>query len=189
MTQLTFKFTFSQDPVDEEWREIPGYDGRYHVSDQGRVKAMYTRKSIKVGQIIKGHATGGYHYVLLTKDRQQIHHSRHRLVLSTFAPIDGWEDLDVNHENGDKSDNSLKNLSWMTRQQNIRHAMHVIKTMNPFENIRRIGLKLDEDKVREIRKLWNNGKGKSQNSLAKLYDVGPMCINAIVHRKTWKHID
>lgn len=187
MPQLSFKFTFLQDPIGEEWREIAGYDGRYHVSDQGRVRAMYARKSIKVGQIIKGHATGGYHYVLLTKDGKQIHHSRHRLVLSTFAPIDGWQDLDVNHENGDKSDNTLKNLTWMTHQQNILHAMHVTKTMNPFNNIRQIGLKLDEEKVRHIRKLWNDGQ--SQHSLAKLYNVTPMCINNIVNRKTWKHIE
>lgn len=46
----------------------------------------------------------------------------HRLVLSTFNPIENMENYDVNHKNGNKLDNRLENLEWCTRSENIKHS-------------------------------------------------------------------
>ena len=50
----------------------------------------------------------------------------HRVVLSTFAPVEGWESLTVNHKNGNPLDNRLENLEWMTLSENTSHARRIL---------------------------------------------------------------
>lgn len=46
----------------------------------------------------------------------------HRIILSTFNPVENMDKLDVNHKNGNKLDNRLENLEWCTRSENIIHS-------------------------------------------------------------------
>ena len=50
----------------------------------------------------------------------------HRVVLSTFAPVEGWESLTVNHKNGNPLDNRLENLEWMTLSENTSYARRIL---------------------------------------------------------------
>lgn len=99
----------------EEWKDIIDYEGYYQISSCGRVK------NIKTGNIIVGDMNNaGYKRVTLyspVKKRFFIH----RLVAMHFC--DGYQDnLIVNHKDGNKLNNSSKNLEWITRSDNDLHA-------------------------------------------------------------------
>lgn len=96
----------------EEWRPIDGYDGKYAVSDLGRVKSFVKYKE---GKIMKSYNNGtGYLYTTLYKKNCLIH----RIVLQAFLPID--EIKEVNHKNHITTDNRLENLEWCSSSENKR---------------------------------------------------------------------
>lgn len=96
--------------------EIAGYEGLYSVSQLGQVF------SIKKNIVLRtGTSTGGYRKVKLYIDGVVKSHSVHRLVALTFLPNPN-NYAEVNHKSGDKSDNSVENLEWTTRLENVRHS-------------------------------------------------------------------
>jgi len=99
--------------VEEEWRPIVGYDGKYEVSDLGRVKGL------KRGKILKP-SPDKYGYLQVNLCNNDVKTCFvHRLVLQTFQPTE--EELDCDHVNFIKNDNRLVNLRWATTSQNSRY--------------------------------------------------------------------
>ena len=119
----------------EIWKDIPGHEGIYQISDFGRIRGLErtvkhptgSSKKIK-GQIIKKKKIwSGYEHVCLCKNGIKKYYSVHRLVLKTFIPIEEQNILQVNHINGIKNDNCLKNLEWCTSSQNVKHSFSILK--------------------------------------------------------------
>lgn len=116
----------------ENWKDIPGYEGRYQVSDLGRVKslAFYQRCVFKNGvegkrltkeRILATQVqNSGYVLVHLHLDNERKAHTVHRLVASAFVP--GYA-AEVNHRDGDKSNNAASNLQWVSSSENKQHAL------------------------------------------------------------------
>lgn len=100
----------------ENWKDIPGYETSYQISDQGRVKNKNT------GKILHGDTnSAGYQRVFLNSQTKKKRFFVHRLVARVFC--DGYqENLVVNHIDGNKQNNFAVNLEWVTRSQNDLHA-------------------------------------------------------------------
>ena len=105
----------------EEWRDIKGYEGKYMVSNLGRVKSLNYNKTGKEG-ILKGVDNGdGYLVVELSKDGKGKTCRINRLIAQAFIP--NPDNLpEVNHKNEDKTDNRVENLEWCTKQYNIEYS-------------------------------------------------------------------
>lgn len=114
-----------------EWRDIVGYEGMYSVSSDGRiwsyprhVSRRSGRPNLMRGQLLKIFKdASGYCSVSLT-DSLHVHKSYlvHRLVAQAFLPNPDNKP-EVNHIDGNKSNNNVQNLEWATRIENQHHAI------------------------------------------------------------------
>lgn len=106
----------------EKWLPVPGYEGLYEVSDCGQVKSLnYNHTGLPKILAPKSHKNG-YNTVMLCNKTEHKNKSIHVLVASAFLP--NPENLPcVNHIDGNKKNNRIDNLEWISRSGNTRHAI------------------------------------------------------------------
>jgi hypothetical protein len=115
----------------EEWRPVhlPAFATIYSVSNLGRVRRDTPGPGTKVGYILRNKRVRGYCQVLLRNNGQHKYAYPHHLVLHAFTgpppggpemagPL-GWQ---ANHKDGDKHNNRIDNLEWVTDRENKAHA-------------------------------------------------------------------
>lgn len=112
-------------------------------------------------------------------DNKSHRYSVHRLVLENFDPVKNMELLQVNHKDGNKLNNRLENLEWVTCKENIQHAIN-----NNLRAKINGSAKLVPAQVIEIYKRANNGE--SNVKLAKEFNMHPDQIGRIKNKKFGK---
>ena len=106
----------------EIWCDVKGYEGLYQVSNWGNVKSLNYKRTGKEKILRPCKDGNGYLYVVLFENGKYKLYKVHRLVLSTFSPIENSHELQVNHINECKTDNRLENLEWVTCKENCNHG-------------------------------------------------------------------
>jgi hypothetical protein len=178
----------------ESWKDVPGYEGFYQVSDHGRVRSLgrYVLgaqgkvQRWAAGRILKQGVAGvGYPIVALCRDGKCTSNNVHSLVMRAFAgpPPVGHE---INHIDLDKTNNRLDNLEYVTSQGNSLHAIR----SGAFDPSTVKGeasklSKLTDEAVREIRRDYRPGLGPT---LARRYGVSSQVVYCVLDGKTWKHV-
>ena len=121
--------------TEEIWKDIEGYEGRYQVSNLGRVKALprtveghnqhgkWTRTEPAKIMAQKLQNTDRYQVSLRDADGKRTTFYVHRLVAMAFVP-GYFEGATVNHKNEDHHDNRAENLEWMTKAENNAYGTH-----------------------------------------------------------------
>lgn len=172
----------------EVWKPIPGID-RYEASSLGRIRTIPSvrEKRSKYGklfnQVLRGIVAspyvGTHGYLLVNVNRRRM--SVARLVCAAFSgPADG---LHCAHLNGNRRDNRAENLQWTTPKENHAHKwLHGTMLIGEKCNT----VKLTSHLVREIRA--ERRAGKTLRAIAAAYGVSSGNIEAIVKKRTWKHV-
>lgn len=119
----------------EVWEDVKGYEGLYQISNLGNIKSVNRavkrvtndKEHIVVfhGKILKPHISDrGYLRLKLSKNGIEKTHKIHKLVAIAFVNNpNGY--CEVNHKDGNKSNNHVDNLEWCSRSQNVRHAVNL----------------------------------------------------------------
>ncbi len=172
----------------EQWKLIDGFED-YEVSNLGRIKSY---KNNEENILSLNFNNTGYGYATLYGD-DRVQFRIHRLVAEAFIPNPNNKPQ-VNHLDGDKTNNRVDNLEWCTHKENIKHAIEngLFKGfLNLDGHIMRGELhkdtKFSKEDVLYIRDLYKN-TDINQYEIADLYGVAQSTIERIVNRKNWKHI-
>lgn len=145
------------------------FDGKYAVTRSGDIYSnVGTRKKL-VGKITKH----GYHMLVLTVNGKKLYKNAHRLVAENFIP--NPQSLpEVNHKDGNKTNNHVANLEWCSSSHNQLHAYH-------------IGLqkgKVDLEVALKIREAYATGN-YSHRELEHLFPLKKTQIGQIINNKSW----
>lgn len=101
----------------EQWKAIPGTEGRYEVSSTGKVRTLRRRPQ----QLTLTRHASGYMYAMIEINGKRYKRRVHRLVAEAFLPNCN-NMAEVNHKDGNKENNDVNNLEWLDRSGNMRHA-------------------------------------------------------------------
>lgn len=177
--------------MEEIWRDVIGYEELYEVSNLGQVrtkeKIRWNSKCFAFRKVryltIKEHPSG-YIYAALSKDKKQRRYLVHRLVADAFIPNTNNKPF-VNHMDGNKLNNVLSNLEWVTRSENAIHAFKIGLQCNKGEKHPKH--KATEKIVLEIRAKFQPRKYSSRR-LATEYGLSKTNVLDIVNKRIWNHI-
>lgn len=165
----------------EIWKDMIGYEGDYQISSFGRVRSVKFGKTTIRKPFICGK---GYLAIDLCKNCKVKKKYIHRLVAEHF--IDNQFNYpEVNHEDGNKLNNTRNNLSWVSGRLNMKHAREKLGFDQNGENSK--VSKLKEKEVRKIIELYKSG-GYSFRELAQKYKIASSSISNIINKVTWKHL-
>lgn len=169
---------------DEVWKGIVGYEELFSVSNRGKIFSKRTDKILKQNLVARSYnacitklnGRNGTNLVLKV----------HREVAKAFIP--NPDNLPfVNHKDGDKLNNNVSNLEWVTPRENIIHALdNGLATIDHLLQINKDNRKLSDDDVRFVRL---NYKAKDRTlgtrALARKYGVTHGVIMDILNGKTY----
>lgn len=170
---------FQERKGESMWKDIKGYEGHYQVSDDGRVRSLKSKEPL----VMKPHPAGrGYETVCLCKNGNAKHAYIHRLVAEIF--LENPENKPtVNHKDGNRLNNHVDNLEFMTYSENNQHAYdHEIHDRGE----RHYRARLTETDVAYIKA---QGKFTTFQKIADQFGVSKATIRDILVGKTWKAVD
>lgn len=117
----------------EYWSDITDYEGIYQVSNWGNVRRIKVGKGAQLRNKKATIDSHGYRVISLWSENKQSKKYIHRLVAEAF--IDGDKALTVDHVDGDKLNNSIDNLEWVTKSENTKrqHQTGLASTETQFK--------------------------------------------------------
>jgi hypothetical protein len=105
----------------EVWKDIDGYDGKYQVSNYGRIRSTYAENKRRIVILKPMVQKNGYLYVALWKNNKKKNKLIHRLVASLFVDNPNCY-TEVNHKDENKENNMANNLEWCAHKDNINYG-------------------------------------------------------------------
>jgi len=163
----------AEDLIGEVWLPVPEWESEYSVSNYGRVRSERDSTYTWAGRLLVGETSKlGYRRVVLSKNNKSRRYGVHQLVTSAFlGPVpDGME---VNHIDSNPSNNNIDNLEYVTRQDNIQHAIQYGKKR----------IKLAPKDVLGIRTMLAGGA--RQVDIADKYGIANNTVSEIRTGKIW----
>jgi hypothetical protein len=177
--------------ANEEWRDVPGWEGLYQISSQGRVRRIARFRKIGDGLFAPDSYTpitvspgfGGYKTFRMSNGKSKTA-LLHRVLCEAFHGPAPAKDSQVAHWDGDRQNNDLGNLRWASPLENAEdRRRHMRDALGENHSLS----KLLPDDVLSIRERYRKRYG-ALAELAREYNVTRSLIYNIINRKTWKHI-
>lgn len=141
----------------EVWKDIPGYEGLYQVSDHGNVRSLNWRNRGFVRNLYLKKHNRGYRHVELRKAGKVKAFTVHRLVATAFIPNPNNYST-VNHKDEDKTNNTVSNLEWCSMSQNMKHTIGLHRDRyhvegEPFSRTEKV---VQMSKSGNVLRVWDN---------------------------------
>lgn len=149
----------------------------YIVTKEGSIISKYTGKQLYVHTNKKG-----YQFVRLYVHGVSKTHLVHRVIAEIYIPKQMGKN-EVNHIDGNKANNAVWNLEWVTAQENVKHSVDTGLVKRGSD---RTNSKLSDSQVIEMRKLRK--KGMNYYALGKLFNISYQGAHKICSRQTYTHI-
>ena len=155
------------------------FNQEYRIDTDGNIWSPYSGwHKVSLQKIKKGYLRAG----LMTSQGRKFF-MVHRLVMNTFNPIQNSENMQVNHKDGNKQNNNIKNLEWVTNMENMQHAIK--NNLAKKARGEKAGcVKLTEKEVLEICDLLQSGTD-SLAQIGEKYGVTKYCIFDIKRKRSW----
>jgi len=168
----------------EIWKQIENFPN-YEISTYGKVRRFNSGPGTYAGRVLKPHIWFGYLRVGLMLNAKQIFKPVHSLVLETFIGPRP-EKHQCNHKDGNKQNNHISNLEWVTPSLNQKHAYDLgLREKLKGEKNGRAKLTLNEARlVRSIAK----SRLIPQREIAKMFGISPVTVSAIKMNRIWKQL-
>lgn len=170
--------------TEERWVSVAGYEGLYEVSSLGNVRSVDRidcRGHRRKGRALRpGSTVDGYRTVVLCRNSHMNPQRVHRLCAIAFMgkPPEG---IEVNHINGVKTDNRIENLEFVTKSENLQHAIRTgLKRVRVCEDSPHATL--NNMQVRIIRRCEGD---LPQSYVAKVFGVSQTHIGRIMRRESF----
>ena len=167
--------------MNEIWKDIKGYEGKYQISNLGNVKSLLDKQLNKREIILKPSLNHkGYLRVYLSKDSKKTTKTIHRLVAETFVP-NLESKKTVNHIDGNKINNRADNLEWLSNTENQKHAWELgLKKALKGEKNPMYGKKLsNETKFKISKALKGKITGENHPMYGRSGDKSPVAKKVI----------
>jgi len=170
----------------EEWRDVPEFEG-YQVSSLGKIRGIDrlcgNRPGVTKGKILKPFRNKrGYLEVNLYNNSKSTAKIIHRLVAKAFISND-FNKPQVNHIDGNKLNNEVSNLEWMSNSENQLHAYSLgLQPSRAGEN--NVKAKITDKSVTELKVLYNSGK--TIIDISNIMNINVSIIRNIIYGRTWK---
>lgn len=180
--------------MNEEWKPVPNFEGLYEVSNLGRVRSV--ERKVRSNQrnnhffavkqrFLLPDISAAYYRVTLSKDGKTKRFSVHRLVCEAFLENPENKPF-VNHKDGDKLNNTLSNLEWVTQSENCIHALET-GLAKPVKGERHGMAKYSEETVNEIRMLYET-TSMTHQSIADKFGIDRRYITELINGKIWTEL-
>ena len=164
--------------MEEIWKDVCGYEGKYQVSNLGNVKSLNYRHTSKERILKPCKDRWGYLFVYLCRNGERKMYLVHRLVLMTFSPCENSHELQVNHIDENKLNNRLENLEWCNSLYNLtyndRHKKIGEKNTNGKKSIPVVQINSSTNKVVNI---WKSSMDAERIGGYKQTHITQCCKN------------
>lgn len=166
----------------------------YDISEDGKVYSNDYQKRGYRKELKQRTDKDGYKFVVLFHNTKRYKRMVHRLVAMSFLEED-VERTQVNHKNGNREDNRIINLEWVTHRENVIHGWQVngrnvteasrkkLSLLNSGENNK--NSKLTADKITEMRKL--RSEGMMLKELSEIFNISVSHAGAITSGRCWSN--
>lgn len=162
----------------EIWKPIVGYERFYSASNFGRIRRNLKGMGTSKNRILKTSLTNlGYFNCSLSKNNTRKSFLVHWIIAKTFLKKP-QNKSQVNHIDGDKKNNHISNLEYVTFSENVRHSYN-------------LGLqktKLTNQQVISMRKKFLTGR-YTKSQLAKIFGIHDSTASCIIRRKSWEILE
>lgn len=165
----------------EEWKAIEGFEGAYMISTTGKVLSLPRPGTKHREPALRALSLNhdGYVKVRLLANGKDVTARVHRLVAEAFIPNPENKET-VNHKDGNKENNSVENLEWADRHEQMYHAYNR-GLKKPMAGVRNYNAKLTAEQVEAIRKEYvRQSKEHGTVALGRKYGVNNATIGLVV---------